>query len=342
MAVLWKKIYSEQKQKIVCGSFKKGDLFHTVQGMADEYCVSTATSRRVLAELKSDGLIKGIRHIGNVIARDIFESKIYLVLAEGQESAGSNVNPLLIADLFMEMSREISSHGIKVETVSEKKMLNSKNSKDIFIAVYSSSWGNCREIIKHAKGRIIFCNPPFAIENACSVLPDVESGIHRAIDHFVSKGHKRIAYAACRGAPWWHAERMKAYISGLEKNNIPFEPDLVKTANFNSYQDLEEIVDQLIQKTSPVRALLCMNDTAALKILEFCKSWNIKVPEDLAICGCNNINEGSCSTPQLTTIDMFAGRVGAESAKLAFDLISGFNPEKVRKVKPELILRETV
>lgn len=342
MTLLWQKIYKEQEDKIFSGMFSKGDIFHTVKGLAEEYNVSTATSRRVLAELKSKGYIKGVKRVGNIVCRDISERKLYLVLAGGQEAATKDMNPLLFANLFMQMSKKISELGLKINTVSESKMFEEDTENDIFIAVYSSVWGNCRDVVQRSKGRVVFCNSPFEIDGAYSVVIDFDAAFMKVIGKLVDAGHRKIAFLDSWDESWWHSAMLVSYIKALQEYNITFDQKLIKYVDMDSGQDFRLILNQFMSMANPATAVFCANDTIAINLLSYCARNDISVPLELAICGFYNQYETQLTSPRITTVETFSERIGEESVNMAYDLIEGKEIEKCRKITPKLIVRQSI
>ena len=77
----------------------------------------------------------------------------------------------------------------------------------------------------------------------------------------------------------------------------------------------------------------------ACGVLRKAKEKGLKVPEDLAVVGCNNT---SVTPPGLSTLDVFGEKIGKFSAEMLLDIIGNKKIEQSKVViKPELIIRET-
>lgn len=63
-----------------------------------------------------------------------------------------------------------------------------------------------------------------------AILVDDTSAISDAVEHLHGQGHKHIAYIGAHSSLSSGRNRLKAYLSGLEKCGLERDPDLVKTA----------------------------------------------------------------------------------------------------------------
>jgi DNA-binding LacI/PurR family transcriptional regulator len=78
-----------------------------------------------------------------------------------------------------------------------------------------------------------------------------------------------------------------------------------------------EAARELIRSGVPFDGLFCFTDSLALGALRELAAAGVRVPDDVAVIGFDNIDESRFSVPSLTTVD--AGR--AEIARIAVDLL---------------------
>jgi LacI family transcriptional regulator len=69
----------------------------------------------------------------------------------------------------------------------------------------------------------------------------------------------------------------------------------------------------------------------------------LRVPEDIAVMGFDDIPAARLVHPTLTTIAQFQDKIGQRAAELLFDRISGKAPEQAQTVEMpfEIIIRES-
>ena len=86
-------------------------------------------------------------------------------------------------------------------------------------------------------------------------------------------------------------------------------------------------------------AVFFCNDDLAHGAIYYCQRHNIRVPQDVAIAGFNDLPASAWMVPSLTTIDTPRYRIGYEAASLLLDVIGGKEPRD-RRIDLGFTLRE--
>ncbi|MEU6075691.1 LacI family DNA-binding transcriptional regulator [Micromonospora sp. NPDC047074] len=125
-----------------------------------------------------------------------------------------------------------------------------------------------------------------------------------AIRHLVESGRRRIAFVgAGRGDDRHSAHlRVRGYREALAEAGLAYRAELVAvTARFGR-RDGVHAMRQLLALDEPPDAVLGYNDLIAIGALRAAVDAGRGVPEDVAVVGIDDIEEGRFSTPTLTTI----------------------------------------
>ena len=91
----------------------------------------------------------------------------------------------------------------------------------------------------------------------------------------------------------------------------------------------------------PPQAILAANDIVLMEVLKYIKKHDLKIPEDIAVIGIDEVPFASFYTPSLTTIS----QPTIEMANLAVQLLinqinkEGTEKPKVYRLQPTLISR---
>ncbi|MFI6938622.1 LacI family DNA-binding transcriptional regulator [Streptomyces sp. NPDC050418] len=125
-----------------------------------------------------------------------------------------------------------------------------------------------------------------------------------ATAHLAALGRRRIAAIGVQpGSPTGTAElRAQGYRAALEQEGLTVDETLMVPAARYHRSDGAEAMRRLLSRTDPPDAVFCFNDLLALGALRVALSRGLRVPEDLAIVGFDDIEDGRYSTPTLTTI----------------------------------------
>jgi len=171
-------------------------------------------------------------------------------------------------------------------------------------------------------------NAALPLENIPSVLVDNYRGMCEVVTHLVeSHGYRRIAFI--RG-PQDHPEaneRYRAYADVLSEHNIPLEPKLIAPGNFHpdsGRKAVNLLLDQrqLLPQTD-FEAIVAVDDGAAISAIKTLQARGIKVPEEVAVTGFDNVKESGYISPPLTTVSSPVYEQARQMAKILLALLKG-------------------
>lgn len=151
-------------------------------------------------------------------------------------------------------------------------------------------------------------------------------GARLAMDYLISKGHSRIALISGPIDSIPTHKRMLAYQSSLLDNDISFRPEYIRTGNWQ-YEDGYQKCRELLQLDVRPTAIFAMSDQMAAGALNAIRDAGLKIPEDIALHGFDNLIYSSYLSPALTTIDLPLFQIGSEAAKTIHSILSGTSPQ---------------
>jgi LacI family transcriptional regulator len=181
-----------------------------------------------------------------------------------------------------------------------------------------------------------------------SIVPDEIGGGRLATETLLRHGHRRIGFvnvAAQEPAP---LGRLEGYRQALASYGIPFDEDLVRYVE-EPFEGLAtstyDCVLSLLQMSDPPTGIFCFNDMMALGAYDAVRKSNLRIPEDVAIVGFDNVEILAAQIhPPLTTIELPYFEMG----QLAIRMLLG-EVEMVRDGRPvqhvmecPLIVRKSV
>jgi DNA-binding LacI/PurR family transcriptional regulator len=169
-----------------------------------------------------------------------------------------------------------------------------------------------------------------------------------ATQHLISLGRRRIAAIGVQELDSRETQtsqlRLRGYLDALDANNIPLDPGLI-IRGLPSYNRVSgaRSMRQLLTLDSPPDAVFCFNDHLALGVIRAIYDADLRVPEDIAVVGFDDIEDGRFSTPSLTTISPDKEKIGDLAVAFLLGRITGTRtgpPERV-EVPCRLIVRES-
>jgi LacI family transcriptional regulator len=102
-----------------------------------------------------------------------------------------------------------------------------------------------------------------------------------------------------------------------------------------------EAADRFLAMADRPRAVFVSTDRQAMGFVERVVSQGVRVPEDLAIVGYDDIPFAACARVPLTTVAIPMRRMGELAAELLFDRMEGKGPRESQQtlLAPELVIR---
>lgn len=166
-----------------------------------------------------------------------------------------------------------------------------------------------------------------------------------ATEHLISIGRRHIA--AVGAMPNLDTlgpavRRMRGYTEAMAGASLPIAADLTfPTATWNRATGYA-IATEIIERGTKVDALFCFNDPLALGAMKGLQEHGVRVPDDIAIIGWDDIEECSYSTPTLSTIVPDKIGIARLAVDQLLDRIAG-NPLEVTELLADfhLAVRES-
>jgi len=168
---------------------------------------------------------------------------------------------------------------------------------------------------------------------------DDEMGARVATQHLFGLGHRRIAHLAGQATVSTGVLRRRGYLSALGDAGIKVDPDLIVESGYVEDGGARAAEGLLAMRDRPT-AIFAVNDMAAAGAYGAARRLGLRIPEDLALVGYNNIPLAGRLIPGLTTVHVPVHEFGIVAARLLLDQIDTGRLVSRRVVfTPELVVR---
>jgi DNA-binding LacI/PurR family transcriptional regulator len=171
---------------------------------------------------------------------------------------------------------------------------------------------------------------------------DLEGSARRATDHLIEHGHRRIGFLT---PPIEHANvapKFAGYERALRAAGLDVDPRLVASVPDFTIEAGRRGADRLIDLDDRPTGIVAVNDMLALGAMHAAASRGMRIPDDIALIGNDDIDIAAIVRPALTTVALPTRRAGTEAAAMLQRLIAGQPPEPARIVlETRLVTRET-
>ncbi len=186
--------------------------------------------------------------------------------------------------------------------------------------------------------------PAVSITQTCrsldSIYVSMEKGGAMAAGHLADLGHERIAFIGERSDP-----KYAGFCDALRERGISVDPTLLVEIEDWKTVTAEELAERirsfLSQRRGDFSAIFAFNDVAALRALHELNDAGMRVPEDVALMGFDNIFISRELNPPLTSIAQPTGELGRLAVEALVGRLEGTvcgDPRSIR-LEPRVIAR---
>lgn len=170
------------------------------------------------------------------------------------------------------------------------------------------------------------------------VTIDCREAAKKAVEHLIKNGRKEIAFLYGKMPLKENCEKLEGYKDALKEKGIDVKKEyFVETEN--NAEDGYLTVKKFMAKKRRPNAIFASSDTLAIGAVACLRDSGIKVPEDVAVVGFDNIQMSKMIEPKLTTVDKPMHKMGVVGARLLFDIIDEENSESREEMNSEIMLR---
>jgi len=162
-----------------------------------------------------------------------------------------------------------------------------------------------------------------------------------ACEHLIRQGHRQIVTVTGPEDSTTAIDRLEGYRQALMANGIDYREELVLRCNFEfdeGYKAVEKFLDVSNDKAT---AVFAQNDMMAIGIMKALQEKGLKVPENVAVIGFDNIPLASFVTPMLSTVAVPIYELGRTAMRIMSDLQSGHEISRITTLPTKLLLRQS-
>lgn len=177
--------------------------------------------------------------------------------------------------------------------------------------------------------------------NADIIHENSELGGYLATKALFDAGYRDIAIITGELSKPLAQNRLAGYKRVLSENNLPIRPEWVIESHFH-YDGGVEAMTKLLALENRPRAVFAMSDSIAIGAYQVIQRAGLRIPQDIAIIGYDNIELSQYLYPPLSTIHQPKARLAkAAVEKLILRIHQPQTEVETIKLSPELIVRDS-
>lgn len=176
----------------------------------------------------------------------------------------------------------------------------------------------------------------------CYVDIDNRAAARMAVEHLVGLGHRRIGCITNAHISYTAAiERLQGYRDALEVHNIRYRDEWVRYGDFTPDSGHEQM-SGLLDRSELPSAVFVASDVVAFGAMAAIRERGLRIPEDMAVVGFDDVPFARYFTPPLTTAHLPAADLGRQAGEMLIKLIRGDSlAERHILLDTQLMVRES-
>ncbi len=305
--------------------------------------ISESTRQRVLEAARS------LNYHPNAAGRKLVSGKsrtLGLVLCQSAEQVSADA---LLPQVLLGVEQAAIQMGYQVllkpvepnDTLGYEKLVNENFVDGILL---SGPRQNDQKIIRlHQDGFPVMLMGQLPGSSIPFVDIDASMGAETATAHLIERGHRRIAIITNAPLMFTSArQRLDGYSRALTKAGLAMDESLLREGNYTPASGYDAMI-RLLSESSRPTAVFVASDVVAMGATLAIKRAGLRIPQDLALVGFDDVPLAEYFDPPLTTIHLPAFGLGYATGERLIRLIKneGLDSEAVF-MQSELVIRESV
>jgi LacI family transcriptional regulator len=166
-----------------------------------------------------------------------------------------------------------------------------------------------------------------------------------ATEHLIEMGCRRVAHIRGQDNSTGRG-RFEGYRQVLHDRGLPFCEDYVVRRTFVDTETTRQGIEAmriLLQRDPKPDGVFCFNDPLAIGAMIAILDAGLRIPEDIALIGCGNLNYDGCLRVPLSSIDQNSQMIGQRAAELVLNLLELKQRPRARTIilEPTLVVRSS-
>ena len=175
------------------------------------------------------------------------------------------------------------------------------------------------------------------------VLNNSYSGIREVVSHMTGEhSYRNIGFLRGPANHQEAEERLRAFVDGMKELGRSEAESLKWVGNGEyTFESGRIAMRELLDRSLPLEAVISSNDSMALGAMEVLRERGLRVPEDIALTGFDDTEEGRQALPALTTVLQPVQEMGRRAGELLLEQLNAGKTRNAVVVKPSLIVRRS-
>lgn len=179
------------------------------------------------------------------------------------------------------------------------------------------------------------------VPGVVQVLPDSVSGMREAVEHLITAhGRRRIAFIQGPAGQTEAEDRYRAYTEALERHGLPLDLSLVAAGDYRRVTG-EAAMEEILARGATLDGVVTANDDMAFGAFDVLRAHGLRVPEDVALVGFDDVDAAQHLETPLTTVRQSFTEAARVATETLLAIIRGEETPDVVHIPTRLVLRRS-
>ncbi|GHO47690.1 GntR family transcriptional regulator [Ktedonospora formicarum] len=356
---LYSQILNEIRGCILSGDLAVGTRLPTEAVIAQQYQASRGTVRQALTILVTEGLLERIQGSGTFVRKLPAKQEREPQQPPAKKNVGlilSQADDELNMDILLGVEQVVKPRGYQLSFAYAEEdplalavdiaRLRANTVGLIIFPISNSSRDASIEQLKTDNFPFVLVDRYIPEIDCDYVASDNTGGGYRGTEHLLILGHTRIGFVySSRGGLLTTSvrDRWEGYRKALKEYRQVYDESLIYDNVPTPAPDPPNVYDTIMLNPDRPGAFLAINDAVALGLLQAAQRHHIRVPEDVALVGFDDVSYAAHLSVPLTTIAQQRKELGERAGTLLINRIEGqvVGAPKHIKLPTNLIIRQS-
>lgn len=255
------------------------------------------------------------------------------------------VMPDLVDEFFTEIIRGVDEvafsqgyHMMVANTHSSRSMIESimgfmgNGLVDGVILMAPTLDDSAKEVLKNSRTPLVLIGDKSGLEHLDAIEIDNYQGAYDMTRYLaVKKGYRKIAHITGPPQNTDALSRLNGYKCALEDNCIDVDSKLIIGGDF-TIRGGEMACRKLLSGKNRPEVIFAANDMMAIGCYNVITRRKMRIPEDIAVTGFDNIFVSGFLSPRLTTVDVPISELGRSAASILLSKVSSPGKSGTKKI----------
>jgi LacI family transcriptional regulator len=194
-------------------------------------------------------------------------------------------------------------------------------------------------LIKDGGPMVLIGRHPY-FQDIVSVDVNNREGAHDAVAHLIGLGHRRIGMINGQLQMEAAQARRDGYKQALLEAGIPIDTALMVEGQYSEAVACAAM-HTLLDLEQPPTAIFAASDIMAIGAMRAIHDRGLRVPDDVAAIGYDDLPLAAAATPPLTSVHQPVSDMGAHAVRVLIEQIKGSGPATSVRLPARLVVRES-